>query len=160
METSIVKRNVLGYALYYLDAPKIMTEEASTPATIMATEGPFEIAYIHRQAVIDRATQVILQITCDKIVNKVCIGRVIYVWTADITICPTTGEYQLINATKMDLASDLVVSNVHVAAIINGDSYTIPEYNIQLRSRFDGLNHIDTPKTTGSKKKITKILRK
>ncbi|QJX72520.1 hypothetical protein F-S17_0254 [Faustovirus] len=157
METSIVKLNVCGYALYYLDSPKI--EHANTPAPMMAAEGPFEIAYIHPNDTFERATHVIVQITSDRTdANGVFVGRVIYVWAVDTAKDTATGDIQLSNATKMELADDINVSHVSVTAVIDDKGFNVPEYNIQLRSRHSPIAPATT--TCTGRKKLTKIKRK
>jgi hypothetical protein len=157
METSVVKRSVCGYQIYYIDSPKITTTEANVPADIVAAEGPFEIAYIHPNDNIDRASQVILQITGDRFIDDIFVGRVIYVWTVNIIKDPTTGVYELVDASKMNLTDDLNVSHINVTAVVNGIGVNVPEYNIQLRSR---CTETCEQRTESCRKKLIKISRK
>jgi len=162
MDFSVVEHRISNYVIYYIDAEPICDADGvAITSPLKAAHSPITLTSVYPNPTFNKASKVIIRLISGKFTNGVLSSKVIYIFTAGLTVNneSETGEtitpYTLINPTSMVLHEDLNITSVNVFAVIDDVETPVYDYHIQLCSTEQPL----IQKTT-SKKILTKIQRK
>ncbi|SME64907.1 Hypothetical protein FSTVST1_222 [Faustovirus ST1] len=163
MDFSVVEHRISNYVIYYIDAEPICDADGvAITSPLKAAHSPITLTSVYPNPTFNKASKVIIRLISDKFTNGVLSSKVIYIFTACLTLnsetdftSETITPYTLINPTSMVLHEDLNITSVNVFAVIDDVETPVHDYHIQLCSTEQPL----IQKTT-SKKILTKIQRK